>query len=194
MARMVEEKTGKTRSPAGQPSQNMDDYISQAPDGDMSPQSAPYTTDRTTLSDHEMRSQEMGQSPDESVLSSKQTSRTVDKTTRRVPQPRITHEALDDISPTSGAQESSYPQESAWERIRRESAAGQQQSSTVPRYPVDKRQVGRQGVPPGDSFTFPATDEERQLAKQEAQKDFDARVEQERHGNDFEESSRGKRW
>jgi hypothetical protein len=193
MTRMVKEKTGVARSPAGQTPQSIDEYTSHTPDDDMSPQSTSYTTDRNTLSGREMRGQEMGQSSDESVTST-ESSRTAYKIAKRAQQPRSTQEVSDDMSPTSENHESSSPQESAWDRIRRESASEQQQSSSVPRYNANQRQFERQGVSPGDSFTFSATDEDKQLAKQEAQKDFDARVERERQGDDFEESSRGKRW
>jgi len=72
--------------------------------------------------------------------------------------------------------------ESTWDRIRR-SAAGQT-SQPKSRPPQETQSE--------DSFNFPSTDEERQLAKAEAQREFDARVERERRGADFED--RGKRW
>jgi len=46
-------------------------------------------------------------------------------------------------------------------------------------------------VPRTDSFTFDEREEDRQLAKAEAQRDFDARIERERQGRDFAEGSRG---
>jgi hypothetical protein len=45
---------------------------------------------------------------------------------------------------------------------------------------------------PGDSFAFSTTEEDRQLARAEAQKKFDARVERERQGKDFNDS--GRKW
>ncbi|CUS14243.1 unnamed protein product [Tuber aestivum] len=79
---------------------------------------------------------------------------------------------------------------SAWERIRKG------QSPTV-RPPTDRSEEANIAEPkvggwpsrapmnrePGtDSFTFSNSEEERRLAKQEAQKEFDARVEKERSG------------
>ncbi|KZF19474.1 hypothetical protein L228DRAFT_251068 [Xylona heveae TC161] len=49
----------------------------------------------------------------------------------------------------------------------------------------------------GDSFTFSSTDEDRQLAQNEAQRDFDQRLERERQGGDFSSSQpdgAGKGW
>lgn len=47
----------------------------------------------------------------------------------------------------------------------------------------------------GDSFTFSKTEEERNLAQIEAQKEFDARVEKERRGGDFSSGNGDqKRW
>jgi hypothetical protein len=42
----------------------------------------------------------------------------------------------------------------------------------------------------GDSYSFSNSDEERQLAKTEAQKEFDARIERERQGRDFDDRGR----
>jgi hypothetical protein len=45
-----------------------------------------------------------------------------------------------------------------------------------------------------DSFSFSQGEEDKQLAKTEAQKEFDARLERERSGKDFDEGSGRKRW
>jgi hypothetical protein len=103
---------------------------------------------------------------------------------------------------------------SAWERIRqqgtsqvgknRESGSlGKGQQSNPPRQsewssnrsPSRQDPDGQGNSTTEDSFAFPKSEEERQLAKEEAQKDFDARVEQERRGGDFS-SGKGyaKRW
>ncbi|KAI9803450.1 MAG: hypothetical protein M1833_000969 [Piccolia ochrophora] len=79
---------------------------------------------------------------------------------------------------------SSPPQQpsrqSAWTRNRGQSTQDEQQEgSTV-----------------GDSFSFSKTDEDRQLAKSEAQKAFDESVERERKGGDFSGRGNegGKKW
>lgn len=66
---------------------------------------------------------------------------------------------------------------SAWERLRQQATSGK---------PVQPAR--RDTSSSGDSFSFSSTDEDRQLAKAEAQKDFDSRIERERSGEEFEES------
>jgi hypothetical protein len=71
--------------------------------------------------------------------------------------------------------------ESAWDRVRRQSGPSEQPSTP-------KVWQSRSNVPLTDSFTFDEREEDRQLAKAEAQKEFDARVERERQGKDFNDS------
>ncbi|KAF2804777.1 uncharacterized protein BDZ99DRAFT_502240 [Mytilinidion resinicola] len=103
--------------------------------------------------------------------------------------------ARDETSPSSSGM---FPGEteqekastgSSWERIRRSSAS---QASSPPQKSRPLQETQREGSTLGDSFSFSSTDEERQLAKAEAQREFDARVERERKGDDFED--RKKRW
>jgi hypothetical protein len=78
--------------------------------------------------------------------------------------------------------------ESAWDRVRRGSGQGEQQVGP------DQWQ-SRDNVPLTDSFTFDERDEDRHLAKTEAQREFDQRVERERQGKDFSEGKGGgKKW
>jgi hypothetical protein len=189
MAQLVEQKTGKTRKPAGP--LPVDGFTSSA-DDDMSPQSAPYTTNGEAFSDREIRTHEVAQNPNESAPAV-ESRRTPYRTASQVPQPRVTSDVSEEISTNSGTSESPYPQESAWDRIRRKSASGQPQTS-APGISVNRKQTERQGAMVGDSFAFSSTDEERQLAKEEAQKDFDARVERERQGRNFEEGIAKKSW
>lgn len=103
----------------------------------------------------------------------------------------------DDASPTVASRASSSPftnnssgaggSGSAWDRIR--TNAGQTKSSSAPASQTQAEQ--KEGSTLGDSFAFSTTDEERQLAKMEAQRDFDARVERERNGGDFSQSGGG---
>jgi hypothetical protein len=107
---------------------------------------------------------------------------------KSAPQPRSSEPSYDDASPAA-----STPGESSWDRIRREAAS---EGSPNPRpagspWSSDRREQ-RGGSTPGDSFTFSNSEEERQLAKGEAQKEFDARVERERQGKDFDD--KGKKW
>jgi hypothetical protein len=103
----------------------------------------------------------------------------------------------DDASPTGGLfplNEDKNSVGSAWDRIRRNAASGQaqpdQRSHPNTARPTQKEQSESSTL--GDSFSFSSTDEERQLAKAEAQREFDDRLERERKGGDFDD--RGKRW
>jgi hypothetical protein len=99
--------------------------------------------------------------------------------------------------------------ESAWDRIRRQ-AIGQSASNRGSSWPAgqaqqspghdprvwrrDSQRHSRQGPETGDSISNSKSEEERQLARDEAQKEFDARVEQERRGGDFSSNGDLKRW
>ena len=101
--------------------------------------------------------------------------------------------SADDQSPTSGTSSG----ESAWDRIRRENASsGSSGSISRARRPQRREQQEQQqeGSTLGDSFTFSSSDRERAYARDEAQKDFDERVEQERRGGDFDSSGRRRKW
>ncbi|PNS18445.1 hypothetical protein CAC42_6262 [Sphaceloma murrayae] len=87
--------------------------------------------------------------------------------------------------PPQERRESAVQTGGVWERLRREAA------SKVADGSMSGEQ--RQGSTTGDSFAFSRGDEERQLAQDEAQRDFDARVERERQGGDFSEG-RGRKW
>lgn len=87
--------------------------------------------------------------------------------------------------PTQQGQQPTRPAQSAWQRggdvSRHREHASQRKSEDE--------------ASSEDSFSFSKTDEERQLAREEAQREFDARVERERSGGDFSSDSSGqKRW
>jgi hypothetical protein len=75
---------------------------------------------------------------------------------------------------------------SSWERLRQQAA-----TRSGPSAGGSRAARGKQSEE--DSFSFSQGDEDRQLAKAEAQKEFDARLERERSGKDFEGNG-GKRW
>lgn len=83
-------------------------------------------------------------------------------------------------APTSGG--------SAWERLRHQAASGSQQQTS------SRTTASNRSSSNSDSFSFSSGDEDRQLARGEAQKDFDARLEQERQGKDFDDRNSGRRW
>lgn len=112
----------------------------------------------------------------------------------------------DDASPTGGrgiqadmssSTQSSNTGGSAWEKIRRgqKPAPKQENTSGWSRLQNNTQKEQREGSTMGDSFTFSKTEEERNLAQIEAQKEFDARVEKERRGGDFSSGNGDqKRW
>ncbi|KAI8941342.1 hypothetical protein NX059_002567 [Plenodomus lindquistii] len=111
----------------------------------------------------------------------------------------------DDASPTGGlfqdefsnsqsqAQSQSKPGESSWDRLRRGGAPVPGQSARpLSRRPEPERREQREGSTLGDSYTFVEGDEERKRAKEQAQQEFDARLERERQGRDFSDDE--KKW
>jgi hypothetical protein len=99
----------------------------------------------------------------------------------------------DDMSPTGGlfndeVENRSKSGESAWERLRRGGPPSGRQAPPPRREDNPYGNVQRErkeGSTLGDSFTFAESDEERKRAQEKAQKEFDARLEQERQGKDF---------
>jgi hypothetical protein len=103
-------------------------------------------------------------------------------------------------SSTQQASPTNKQPSSAWDRLRQNAMTGGNQSTSAG---ANRSKSPPSGSPPStsrtsdsDSFSFSRRDEETQLAKSEAQKEFDARVEKEREGKDFDDGSgrRGGRW
>jgi len=86
---------------------------------------------------------------------------------------------------------------SAWDRIRSGASVGNRSNSTKVQ-PTQresawaKRQAEAKSTAE-DSFSFTKTDEERSFAQQEAQKEFDAKVERERRGGSFSSTGEDQR-
>jgi hypothetical protein len=103
-------------------------------------------------------------------------------------------DAWDDASP-AGRQGSTAPQGSAWDRLRRgekpapipQKSGGKSQpsQSTWSKQQNETQKEQTDGSTTGDSFAFSKSEEEKNYVKEEAQKEFDARVERERRGGDF---------
>jgi len=143
----------------------------------------------SVLTDQQMQKQEARQRPNRRSSPTKTTASTfsMEKVER---QPRSFND--DDASPMGGegsfmdsgydSDSSSAATGSAWERIRQQAS-----SSSSSRAAGRGRSRGsRRGVQTQeDSFTFSATEQERQLAKDEAQRAFDERIERERKGGEF---------
>ena len=112
---------------------------------------------------------------------------------------------LDQINPTSQASDPSpsttsartdrKPSGGAWDRLRQNAMTSGQSTPTSPS-PSQSRPPasgGARNSPTGsDSFSFSKNDEDQQLAKFEAQKQFDARIEKEREGKDFDDRGGGR--
>jgi hypothetical protein len=103
----------------------------------------------------------------------------------------------------SGAEEARAVSRSAWDRVRQrtnvQSSGGEGSSWTTSDDQAHSEQPRRAGrdrtrhekrnvslaSTTDDSYSYSKSEEDRQLAREEAQKEFDARVEQERRGGDF---------
>ena len=144
------------------------------------------------LSDAQMRMQETRQqaSSSDSPTENRASTFRLDKVEK---QPRNFSDTFDDASPTAENAVDQPQGGNAWDRIRRQAqnpTTGAKQKG--PRWnPVRKER--QEGSTTGDSFAFSSDEEQRQLAKDEAQNEFDARVERERQGGSFDEK-RGKKW
>lgn len=103
---------------------------------------------------------------------------------------------FDDASPTGGqgvqadirAAPAASQGGSAWDRIRRGESLNK---STDPgtRTAWQKREDARERTSGDNSFAFSKSEGEKSFAREEAQKEFDARVERERRGGDFSKGS-----
>lgn len=101
--------------------------------------------------------------------------------------------SFDSSSSNSAASNSDAGGGSAWDRIRAHATGSSNPASTQcesawSRTRGSGSEVKRESKTDstvGDSFSFSDAEEERQLAKSEAQKEFDARIERERNGKDF---------
>jgi len=107
----------------------------------------------------------------------------------------------DEASPTGGEgiRDDAARGGSAWDRIRSGANVGNKSISTQ-QQPIQresawsKRQAEAKSTPE-DSFSYSKPDEERGNAQQEAQREFDAKVERERKGGSFSNNGDGsKRW
>jgi hypothetical protein len=184
---------------------------------DASPTASTYSDLSGTGAVHEQatRGQERGPRPD-SDLSSEDNRTTAFQTNQATQESRAFDDDFDIISPTRkitpDTDSSGGPSGgSAWDRIRQQAGnqpaksgsawskgqgqqkAPQSQSAwTRNRGPIPQEQpedsAGR------DGFGFSASEEDKQLARDEAQRQFDARVERERRGGDFSAGGDQKRW
>ena len=149
-------------------------------------------SDTGLMDDNQSRQREYSQRADARTSPAENTANTYDYSrmrtqTRSSDQQRETSPSTSD-TPSSGG--------SAWDRIRQGAMSGASSSSRYSgRSQSQGQQQSRGNADSGDSFTFSQGEEDNQLARSEAQKEFDARIERERAGQDFEDQgSRGRRW
>ncbi|KAL8772534.1 MAG: hypothetical protein Q9194_004568 [Teloschistes cf. exilis] len=144
------------------------------------------------MSDAQMRTQERRQqvSPEKSPTENRATTFQMDKVAR---QPDSFDDNTDDASPTAQSNASESQSGSAWDRIRKQAQTGSAGTGRRGQRWDALQKEQQQGSTTGDSFAFSSTDQDRELAKNEAQDEFDARVEKERQGGSFDDR-RGKRW
>ena len=145
------------------------------------------------LSDGQMQAREVQAQPGPrtSPTGSRANTFQVEKVAR---QPQNFGEDFDDASPTGGSGAMDDGGGSAWERIRHQSASGSSSGSEPSlRRARGFRREQQEGSTTGDSFSFSSSEEERSYAKDEAQREFDERVEKERRGGEFSGSG-GSGW
>ncbi|KAL8709225.1 MAG: hypothetical protein Q9220_005968 [cf. Caloplaca sp. 1 TL-2023] len=145
-------------------------------------------TNTGILSDAQMQSQERKQqaSPRKSPTENTASTFRLEKVEK---QPDSFADSFADDSSSTGGKAESSPAGSTWDRIRSQASRskGPGQSWNA----IQKEQQA--GSTAGESFTFSSEDQQRQLAKDEAQNDFDARIERERRGGSFGGSG-DKKW
>ena len=150
-------------------------------------------SDTGLMDDQQMRQQEYSQRANARTSPAENNASTYDygrmKTqTRSAEQQQESSSSREESSPSSGGGSGG-----AWARIRQGAMAGNTNSSSSSR--GSQQAQSRSSADSGDSFTFSQGDEDKQLARSEAQKEFDSRIERERAGQDFEDqSNRGRRW
>lgn len=156
-------------------------------------------TDTGLLSDSNMQQRQTEQSSPNSWSKAQSRMSRSTPTQPQQEQPQSSDFFLDDASPTAGndpnmnspSPHSRQTSGSAWNRLR--GGASQQTSSPTP-----GRSFGRANVDESsnydakaDSFSFSKSEEDRQLAKEQAQKEFDAMLDRERQESGSADYSRG---
>jgi hypothetical protein len=145
------------------------------------------TSDTGILNDAQMNQRETQQQADAWSSPTESRANTVDLNKAAPQRPSANRQAANQGEGAASAPQSG----SSWERLRQKAATGTPTISGTPRRSRPEQSDSSSG---DDSFSFSQGDEDRQLAKSEAQKDFDARLERERTGRDFDEGSGRKRW
>lgn len=99
-------------------------------------------------------------------------------------QETISEDTYNSASPISGAELDSSATPTAWEQIRQQNMSGSSESTGSQRW-AEKQSQARRKQDGSDDFMFSSEEQEKSYARNEAQKQFDERVERERRGGDF---------
>jgi hypothetical protein len=145
---------------------------------------ADASSDTGILDDAQMIQQQTRQQADARSTSAENRASTFDLNKAAPQRPSAGRQAANQ---GEGAAEAPQQSGSTWERLRQQAATRSGPSAGGP------RAARGQASSDEDSFSFSQGDEDRQLAKAEAQKEFDARLERERASKDFQGNG-GKRW
>lgn len=169
-------------------------------DDDMSPTSGSFYEDYTSSSNSSESSRwsgEQGSTNESKYHSTSDTRGRASQAQRSSPESLSSStSAQSSSSPWPGnhadsTSSSPSPSASSWEQIRQRASGGSQEAAVR----GDAAQSSQSaGTSPYDSFSFSSTEEDKSLAKAEAQREFDARVERERQGKDFSSGESGRRW
>jgi hypothetical protein len=144
---------------------------------------ADASSDTGVMDDAQMIQQQTRQQADAQSTSAENRASTFDLNKAAPQRPSAGRQAANQGEGAAEAPQSG----SSWERLRQQAATRSGPSAG------GQRTARGQASSEEDSFSFSQGDEDRQLAKAEAQKEFDARLERERSGKDFEGNG-GKRW
>lgn len=96
-------------------------------------------------------------------------------------------------TPSGECERTQAPGGSAWERLRREAISGSDNSSTKTMGLGRVAAQSQQPLTDSDS-TFSSSKQEQTFSREEAQRDFDLKLEQERAGGNFGPDRPGRRW
>ncbi|MCJ1286371.1 hypothetical protein MMC26_005716 [Xylographa opegraphella] len=113
------------------------------------------------------------------------------------PSPSVFYGDMDDASPGAVTGSNVQGRGKAWERLRRE--AGINPSTTGSSRPGRGRPAPQQAMREDDSndsdhYSFSKSDDETQRSREQAQREFDAQLERERRGENFDSNSKGRGW
>lgn len=182
MSRESSQNRGPAQSSTQSTSQSSDWDDASPTGGAFSNDYSDSSSDTGILNDSQMIQRQTQQQADAYSSSTENRASTVDMNKAAPQRPSANRQAANQGEGAASAPKSG----NSWERLRQQAASGTPTISGTPRRSREQSE--------DDNFSFSSADEDKQLAKSEAQKDFDARLERERTGRDFDEGGGRKRW